>query len=216
MCGRYKMTAEQRELFDLMPYLEQDEYFDIHGYKMRDDICPGTYIMAINNRRRAEDVWWTIEDYDQRGVWRRAINAKAENIRVTGMFKEAFQHDRILVPATGIYEWQDQPNKTKKKFDMWFEQPLFAMAGVARACVIKGERRRCGVILTTRANDVFARIHNSKPRQPVLIHRDDHELWLDPSTPVEVLTHLMEPVPSEEVHFAEVKEVSSTPSLFPE
>jgi len=104
MCGRYKMTAEQRALFDLMPYLEQDEYFDIHGYKMNGDICPGTFIMAVNNRLEAEDVWWTIEDEDRNGVPRRVINAKAENVRNTPMFREAFARDRILVPATGIYE----------------------------------------------------------------------------------------------------------------
>jgi putative SOS response-associated peptidase YedK len=209
------MTAEQRELFELMPYLEQDEYFDIHGYKMRDDVCPGTYILAVNNRHRAEDIWWTIEDYDGRGVWRRVINAKAENIHITGMFKDAFRNDRILVPATGIYEWQDQPNKTKKKFDMWFDEPVFAMAGVARDCQVKGETRRCGVILTTRANDVFETIHNSKPRQPVVIHKSDHERWLDPATPIGELMHLMEPVANEEVHFAEVREQPSEPTLFP-
>ena len=209
------MTAEQRELFDLMPYLEQDEYFDIHGYKMSDDICPGTYIMAVNNRHQAEDVWWTIEDYDHRGVWRRAINARAESIQNTQMFKDAFRNDRILVPANGIYEWQEQPDKTKKKFDMWFDRPVFAMAGVARDCQIKGETRRCAVILTTRANDVFAEIHNTKPRQPVVIHKNDLDRWLDPATPPEELAYLMEPVLDEEVHYAEVPKPSSAPRLFP-
>jgi putative SOS response-associated peptidase YedK len=215
MCGRYKMTAEQRALFDLMPYLEQDEYFDIHGYKLNGDICPGTFIMAVNNRLEAEDVWWTVEDEDRNGVPRRVINAKAENVRNTPMFREAFARDRILVPATGIYEWQLQPDGTKKKFDMWFDEPVFAMAGVARDCEIKGERRRCAVILTTRANGVFDQIHNTKPRQPVVIHRDDHERWLDPATPPEELEHLMEPVADEEVHYAEVPpEPSNAPTLF--
>jgi len=109
------MTAEQQALFDLMPYLEQDEYFDIHGYKMQDEVCPGTFILAVNNHHRAEDVWWTIEDFDHRGVWRRTINAKSENVLSAAMFKDAFLKDRILVPATSIYEWQDQPDRTKKK-----------------------------------------------------------------------------------------------------
>lgn len=214
MCGRYKMTAEQRALFDLMPYLEQDEYFDIHGYKMQEEVCPGTFILAVNNHHRAEDVWWTIEDYDHRGIWRRTINAKAENVLSAHMFKDAFLHDRILVPATGIFEWQDLPDKTKKKYEIWFDEPVFAMAGVARDCQIKGETRRCGVILTTRANDVFAHIHNSRQRQAVVIHKYDHEKWLDPDTPVEQLKPLMAPLANEETHFAPVMEPAPTLPLF--
>ena len=208
------MTAEQQALFDLMPYLEQDEYFDIHGYKMQDEVCPGTFILAVNNHHRAEDVWWTIEDYDHRGVWRRTINAKAENVLSAGMFKDAFRHDRILVPATGIFEWQDLPDKTKKKYEIWFDEPVFALAGLARDCQVKGETVRCGVIMTTRANDVFARIHNTKQRQAVVIHKYDHEKWLDPETPFEELKRLMAPLPDAETHFSPAVEPSSELPLF--
>ena len=210
------MTAEQRALFDIMPYLEQDEYFDIHGYKMQPEVCPGTFILAVNNRRQAEDVWWTIEDFDQRGVWRRVINAKAENVLAAGMFKNAFLHDRILVPATAVYEWQDQPDRTKKKFELWFDEPVFAMAGLARDCRVKDEEKRCGVIITTRANHVFAEIHNSSPRQPVIIHKSDFDRWLDPATSVDELKRMMEPVSDEETHYAPAADAapSAQNSLF--
>ena len=50
---------------------------------------------------------------------------------------------------------------------------------------------------------------------PAAIHRSDHERWLDPTTPAEELEHLMEPVPDEEVHYAEVPpEPSNAPTLF--
>jgi len=208
------MTAEQQALFDLMPYLEQDEYFDIHGYKMQDEVCPGTFILAVNNHHRAEDVWWTIEDFDHRGIWRRTINAKAENVLSAAMFKEAFLKDRILVPATSIYEWQDQPDKTKKKYEIWFDEPVFALAGLARDCQVKGETKRCGVILTTKANELVAHIHNSKHRQPVVIRKEDQEKWLDPETPVEALIPLMQPLGNEETHFAPAVEPPAELPLF--
>ncbi len=211
------MTAEQRALFEQMPYLEQDEYFDIHGYKMRSEICPGTNILAFNNRHRAEDIWWTIEDKDRSGVWRRSINAKAENVSFTGMFKDAFENDRILIPATAIYEWQERPDKTKKKFEIWFDEPVFAFAGIARECQIKGVSKRCGVILTTEANDVFAGLHNSKQRQAVVIRRQDYDKWLDLATPYEELIKLMRPLPNEETHFGPADSeqiVSTAPTLF--
>lgn len=216
MCGRYKMTADERALFEKFPYLHQDEYFDIHGYKKQPEIFPGTEILAINNEHKAEDLWWTIEDKDARGVWRRTINAKAENVMLAKMFKDAFLHDRVLVPATGLFEWHTLPDKSKKKYEIWFDEPVFAFAGLARECEIKGEPKRCGVILTTRANPVFEKIHNLKQRQAVVIRTSDHDKWLDPDTPISELQLLMEPLSSQETHFKEVQEIpSEQASLFP-
>jgi putative SOS response-associated peptidase YedK len=131
------------------------------------------------------------------------------------MFKDAFVGDRILVPATAIYEWQEQPDRSKKKYELWFDEPVFAMAGLARDCRVKDEEKRCGVILTTRANHVFTEIHNTSPRQPVVVHRRDFDKWLDPATPVEELKRIMEPVADEETHFAAVPEPpSAQASLF--
>jgi putative SOS response-associated peptidase YedK len=215
MCGRYKMTADERELFEKFPYLHQDEYFDIHGYKKQPEIFPGTEILAINNHRKAEDIWWTIEDKDARGVWRRTINAKAENLLFTDMFKDAFLTDRVLIPANGLFEWHELPDKSKKKYEIWFDEPVFAFGGIARTCRIKDEEKRCGVIITTRPNSVFAQIHNTKQRQAVIIHGYDHEKWLDPETPVSELKRLMEPVSDEETHFKEVASADpSQASLF--
>ena len=201
MCGRYKMTADQLELFDKFSYLEQDEYFDIHGYKKRPEIFPGTSILGINNQHKAEDLWWTIEDKDNNGIWRRAVNAKAENVLWAGMFKDAFKNDRVLIPATALFEWQDQPDKSKKKFEIWFDEPVFAFGGIARDCQIKGETKRCAVIMTTKPNDIFAEIHNSKQRQAVVIHEYDYEKWLSPVTHYDDLKPMLAPLPAEETHF---------------
>jgi putative SOS response-associated peptidase YedK len=205
------MTASERELFDKFPYLEQDEYFDIHGYKKQPEIFPGADILAINNEHRAENVWWTIEDRDSKGVWCRTINAKSESVLHTPMFRDAFRTDRILVPATGLYEWQERSDGTKKRFEIWFDEPIFAFGGVARTCSIKGDERRCGVIMTTAANEVVARLHNKKQRQAVVIRGFDHEKWLDPSTPMSELQRMMRPLPAEETHYREVDELELLP-----
>ncbi len=119
------MTAEQQELIGKFPYLDEDEYFDIHGYKKRPEIFPGTDILAINNRHRAEDLWWTIADRTWEGKLVKTINARSETVDRVPMFKEAFRMDRILIPATGFFEWD--PGKTKHliTFDEhWFPSPV--------------------------------------------------------------------------------------------
>ncbi len=208
------MTAEQLELFDIMPYLEQDEYFDIHGYKKKPEVFPGTEIMAVNNRHKAEDLWWTIEGPDYRGVWRKAINAKAENVLFTDMFKQAFLTDRVLIPATGLFEWQTLPDKSKKKFEIYFDEPVFAFGGLARDCEIKGEIKRCGVIMTTKPNNIFAEIHNIKKRQAIVIHKYDYEKWLDPDTPMSELKKMMLPLTDDETRFRPVEIEDEQGTLF--
>jgi len=201
MCGRYKMTAEERSYLKKFGFLDPEEYFDIHGYQKRPEVFPGEWITAINNKYEFEEIWWTIEDYDSKGKWQRAINARSETLTKVPMFAAAFANDRILIPATGVFEWQLQPDKSKIKYDLSFDEPIFAFAGIARNCKIKDQIKRCGVILTTQANDVFREIHNSKYRQPVVIREQDYEEWLDPKRPLSELWRMLKPLPAEETHF---------------
>lgn len=171
------------------------DYFDIHGYKMRPEVFPGEWITAINNDNRPQDIWWTIEDKDNAGSPRRAINAKAETLTKVHMFADAFRTDRVLIPATSFFEWDAK----KQRHEFTFDEQLFAFGGIARDCEIKAETKRCGVIITTDANDVVRPIH-AKGRMPVVIHRYDYAKWLDPNTPMRELFRLMQPVGNDETH----------------
>ncbi len=195
MCGRYVLKALKEDIIKHFNLIDGLDYFDIHGYHVRDEVFPGEWITAINNANRAEDVWWTIEDKDNSGAPRRAINAKAETVTKVHMFADAFRTDRVLIPATGFYEWD--AGKCRHLFT--FDEPLFAFGGIARDCEIKGETIRCGVIMTTDANDVVRPIH-TKGRMPVVIHKHDYSAWLDPDTSFEHLRRMVAPLPNEETH----------------
>jgi putative SOS response-associated peptidase YedK len=195
MCGRYVRDAHREDVVRHFELVDGLDYFDIHGYKANKEVFPGEEIFAINNEHRPENVWWTIEDKDHSGVWRRTINAKCETILWVPMFKDAFLHDRILVPATGFFEWDGR----KQRYEFTTDEPLFAFGGIARECVIKGELKRCAVILTTCGNEVVRPIH-TKDRMPVIIHKRDYQRWLDPDTSVEELQRLMQPLADDELH----------------
>lgn len=201
MCGRYVLKAMPEDVIKHFNLIDGLDYFDNHGYRMRDEVFPGEWITAINNESRPEDIWWTIEDKDNSGRWRRVINAKAETVTKVNMFADAFRHDRVLIPATGFFEWDT--GRCRHLFT--FDEPLFAFAGIARQCDIKGESHRCGVIMTTTANHVVSPIHE-KGRMPVVIHKYDYARWLDPSTAFPDLRRLMQPLLNEETHVAKVEE----------
>lgn len=201
MCGRYVLKALKDDVIKHFNLIDGLDYFDIHGYKMRDEVFPGEWITAINNTNRPEDVWWTIEDKDNGGAPRRAINAKAETVSKVRMFANAFRTDRILVPATGFFEWDS--GRCRHLFS--FDEPLFAFGGIARDCEIKGETKRCGVIMTTEANDVVRPIH-TKGRMPIVIHKHDYASWLDPETSVADLGRMLRPLAADETRVQIAKE----------
>ena len=62
MCGRYKLTTDRKNLKSHFPWLDEGDYFDIHGPIQRGEIFPGTLIPVINEQYRLEDDWWTIRD----------------------------------------------------------------------------------------------------------------------------------------------------------
>lgn len=193
MCGRYKQNAAHADVvrhFNLV-----DVGFEI---KPRNEIFPGTDILAVDPEHRPEMIHWTIEDCDNRGVTRKVINAKSETVQLVKMFRDAFRESRVLIPATGFYEWKELADKQKEKYEFEFDEPLFAFAGISRLCDIKGEPQKCGVIITTEANDVVRPIH-AKNRMPVILHKYDYDKWLDPDTPVAELERLMKPIPNEEI-----------------
>src|SRR5436190_2743805 len=200
MCGRYKLSAVHKDVlkhFDLI-----DGKFD---HEPNEEIFPGEEILAVNSSRRAKKIFWTIEDCDNSGKLQRAINAKSETLTKVDMFRDAFKNGRVLIPATGFYEWKDMPNRKKARYEFTFDEPLFAFAGVSRECEIKGETKDCGVILTTEANDVVRPIH-AKNRMPVILHKYDYEKWLDPDTSLEELSRMMKPIPNDEIRTKEEDE----------
>ena len=209
MCGRYLLKALSAEIIQHFELVDGLEYFDEHGYRFDREVFPGEPILAINKYHVPEDLWWTIRDRTFDGKIKSAINARSETVAKVAMFRDAFRHDRVLIPASAIYEWQHRASGVKARYEISFDTPLFALAGIARDCGIKGETRRATAILTTTPNDIFREIHNTKQRQAVVIREKDYERWLDPKTPLEELKPLMQPLPNEVTRAKEVAEPSA-------
>lgn len=212
MCGRYERKVTPDEIIGQFDLNVTDGLFA--EYKPSGEVFPGTNILSVNAAREPEWIWWTIRDTTYNGKLVSAINAKAETIQKVGMFRSAFKTDRVLIPATALFEWQVQPDDSKQRFRIWFDEPLFAFAGIARDCEIKGEIKRCTVIITTEPNRIFSEIHNTKQRQAVVIRADDYDQWLDPKAKPEGLKSLMKPLSASETHFEKAAAEDGQASLF--
>jgi putative SOS response-associated peptidase YedK len=123
----------------------------------------------------------------------RCINARSETLGSTPAFRAAYRKRRCLVPVNAFFEWSGEPgHKTKWRVGMR-DEPLFALAGLWEwwKDPTSGRGVETYTIVTTRANDVLASLHD---RMPVVIMEHDYDRWLDAGDPG---LDLLEPLPDE-------------------
>jgi putative SOS response-associated peptidase YedK len=116
---------------------------------------------------------WSMDPKNER----KPINARAETVASTRMFRDAFACRRSLVPADAFYEWQKLPGGGKQPCAITRadSQPL------TFARVWEGWRGPAGEVLRTFAIIVTAANHQMEPihdRMPVIVEPDDWPLWL--------------------------------------
>jgi putative SOS response-associated peptidase YedK len=108
---------------------------------------------------------------------RRPINARAETVQSSPMWRDAFARRRCLVPADAFYEWQPVPDGPKQPYAIARQdgEPT-AFAGLWDGWRSpEGEVVRTFAIIVTAANDTVAPIHD---RMPVILERADWPGWL--------------------------------------
>ena len=104
------------------------------------------------------------------------INARAETVTTSGMFRGAFAQRRCLVPAEAFYEWKaTEAGKQPCAIAREDGQPM-AFAGLWEGYRWPSvEVLRTYTIVTTTPNAEMAELHN---RMPVILERADWPAWL--------------------------------------
>ncbi|MDX3927312.1 MAG: SOS response-associated peptidase [Shinella sp.] len=192
MCGRFALTAKTdlaREFLGLM---------DLEEFPARYNIAPTQPILVVIDgerrmrgsnlpERRALLVRWGLTP-----AWVKdprdfplLINARAETAIGKASFRAAMRHRRILVPASGFYEWRRPSKESAEKAQAYWIRPrksgeIVAFAGLMETwSSADGSEVDTGAILTTRASGAISQIHD---RMPVVIRPEDFSRWLDCKT----------------------------------
>ena len=133
---------------------------------------------------------------DPKGA-RQPINARAETVATSPMFREAYAKRRCLVPADAFYEWKKLDAKTKQPYAIGMaDRSLFGFAGLWEGWKDpEGNWLHTYTIITGEPNLVSAPIHD---RMPAILRAEDEASWLDPETtdPLEALG-LLSPYPAD-------------------
>lgn len=125
---------------------------------------------------------WVKDAETAKKIRSQTLNAKSETVFEKPSFRSSIHKKRCMVISTGFYEWQDFNKKKYPYFIKLKSTELFALAGIYSHWVDKstGEIIRSYSILTTNANPMMAKIHNSKERMPVILLPDRERDWINP------------------------------------
>lgn len=106
------------------------------------------------------------------------INARAETAASKASFKAAMRHRRVLVPASGFYEWKGTGRKDAQPY--WVRPKgggVIAFGGLMETWAEPGGAEiDTAAILTCEANATIAHIHH---RMPVVVPPQHFARWLD-------------------------------------
>ena len=178
MCGRYSITtpAEAMRL-----------YFDADapaGFRPRFNIAPtqsAPVVRAGKTGRHMDMLRWGLVPSWAKSldIGNRMINARAETVTEKPAFRAAFRQRRCLVPACGFYEWK-ATGKRKQPWRICLDgapdkpEP-FAFAGLWERWSGPEGDVESYTIITTEAAPEISQIHH---RMPVMLAREDYDLWL--------------------------------------
>lgn len=172
MCGRYYVDEESnQELLNIIRNLDK-RLQGSHNpktnspYKLQTgEIFPSHVVPVISNVSNSlqyQPSIWGFQNQKNRSL---IINARGETASEKFLFSKPFRELRIVVPASGFFEWSHDQKKQK----FYFTDPnstLMYMAGIATLDL----NLHRFVILTTAANSSMKDIHH---RMPVLIKKDE-------------------------------------------
>lgn len=126
------------------------------------------------------------------------LNATAERLLESKLFKQPALKRRCLVLSSGFYEWRHyKPEGAKKEiaypnYIQLKDQPFFYMAGIYQPWVDieSGETMDTFSIITTKANSLMEQIHNKKKRMPTILDEAQASEWLKPNLSVSKIQEL--------------------------
>ena len=144
---------------------------------------------------------WTKDEESAAKISTQTINARAETLSSKPSFREPIRNKRCLVPARGFYEWQ-QRAETKVPYYIYLkDQRIFSFAGIYDEWInpVNGDLMQSFSIITTSANPMMEKIHNTRERMPVILPRENELLWIDTGTPPGQVLNVLQPFDEREM-----------------
>jgi len=204
MCGRYGLISGEKEIskrFEIKEFKAE--------YRKNYNIAP-TQKMPIVVRQSPNSIKLEYWGFTLGWSNKILINAQAEKLAVSRVWKKAFLESRCIVPADYFFEWKKTTEGKKPYLIRLKNQKLMGFAGLILSYIDdKGKDRQGFVIITTKPNSLMKKIHN---RMPVILRIEDEDEWLNPdNSEIELLEKMLLPISSDEMQCYEINTLVNSP-----
>lgn len=166
MCGRFSVN---REISPIVSELFNTHFNAVTNTNLSPSQSVATLVNSNSTYHQVNALWGIKPSWSKKLI----INAQAETVASKPTFRQAFQHQRCLIPCNGWFEWRtEEGKKVKYLFEHTDKVPLY-MAGI----LFQHEFTEL-VTLTTKPNIKCGQYHK---RMPVLITNEDKDFWFNSS-----------------------------------
>ena len=194
MWGRYRLSRRKQVIEE---YFNTDSWDD--DWSPRYNIAPTQLVPVVRQKLKEPVRVVSLVRWGLIPLWAKdpsvaagTINARSETASTKPAFADPLKFRRCLIPADGFYEWKRASGSTQPYCLEVGNGEMFASAGLwDRWKSANGDWIRSCSILTTTPNAVTSAVHD---RMPVILDRDDYDVWLDPGmNNVDVVSQLLKP-----------------------
>ncbi len=197
----HSSTPKTEKLYDLLgsgytiqPYTS---YFHANGFNH-----PELPLLASHEADTIKPYSWGLIPFfakdivSANDIRKKTLNARCETIFELASFKGSAKSKRCLIFVDGFFEWEHQGKEKIPYFIYSEEHQPFAFGGLYNQWVNKenGEVFDTLSIITTPANELMSKIHNSQKRMPFILSQEHWSQWLDKTVEVDTVKTMMKPL----------------------
>lgn len=154
---------------------------------------------------------WVKDEATALDIRSKTLNAVGETVFDKPSYRKSIISRRCLLGVNGFFEWREF-NKVKYPYLITLKkETIFSLGCIYDTWVDQstGEIKNTFSILTTAANPLMEKIHNTKKRMPLIIKSEDEAAWVDPVLPVEQIKALITPFAAEDMQAITVSKLVS-------
>ena len=210
MCGRYVLVMGDDGVAQLIPERDMSPEWraqlESEGRILKEDagnrsrptkprfanynIAPTQYAPVVVNRTGKRELefprwgfvpsWWKKEELPKIA----SFNARDDRLKESPFWRNALNHYRCMIPATGFYEWRKQGRERLPYYIHRADNRMMAFAGIYSFYTnpANGMSEATFAIITTPTNRFMEPLHD---RIPLVLGDVEDELWsvwLDPQS----------------------------------
>lgn len=139
---------------------------------------------------------WATDLEKAKHIRKGTYNARSETLHETPSFRNTLHGGRCLVIAHGFFEWQLRGGAKIPWYIRLKDDAPFAFAGLFDTWLDPGtgDSLNSFSIITTKANPLMGKIHNTKKRMPVILSPELEKEWISGDISLRKMKQLLVPL----------------------